>query len=293
MVRAYLPQVFPKNISSNSNNAPQGFLLEEKGPPILVASFNAQTQLENATGLKFNDVGTKLYILSSDTDELFQYTVPTAFNIDPAPIFDSKTFSIPGGDEPVPTGLAWSANGLKLFIIGAGFNTILQYPVSSSFDVSTVGSVEANIPTGLSLATGLSFAKNGERLYVSGGGPVAGTVLEYTLSNPFDIQSGVTGPKTSTITFPDTNIRSVELSTNGKKLFVVGRQPPEKVYQYSLSTAFNILTLSTSPTAEFDVSNESLEPFGLTFSNDGKTLFIVDFTIETVFQYALPSSFQL
>lgn len=294
MVRAYLPQVFPKSISSNSNNAPQGFLLEEEnGIPILVSSFNAQAQLQRATALKFNNDGKKLYILSSDTDELFQYTVPTAFNMNPVPTFDSKTFSIDGDDEPVPTGLAWSANGLKLFIIGAGFNTILQYPVSGSFDVSTVGSVEANIPTGLSLATGLSFAKNGERLYVSGGGPVAGTVLEYTLSNPFDIQSGVTGPKTSTITFPDSDIRSVELSTNGKKMFVVGRQPPEKVYQYALGTDFDITTLSTSPTDEFDVSEQSDEPFGLTFSNNGNTLFIVDFTLETVFQYALPSPFQL
>lgn len=296
-----LPDGNVQNISRHLNPfiPPQGFSVEEKGPPILVASFNAQAQLGNATGLKFNDVGTKLYIISSDTDELFQYTVPTAFNIDPAPLFLNQTFEVPNTDEPVPTGLAWSGDssgtvaGDTLFIIGTGFDKILQYPVGSNFEVSSVGLAESNkIDTGLSVATGLSFAKNGERLYVSGGG-LEGKVLEYTLSNPFDIQSGVTGPKTSTITFPDTDIRSVELSTNGDKLFVVGRQPLEKVYQYALSTAFDITTLSTSPTAEFDVSEQSDEPFGLTFSNNGNSLFIVDFTIETVFQYALPSPFQL
>lgn len=277
----------------NSFVPPQGFSGEGGGVPTLVASFDASGTLDGATGVKFDDVGDNLYISSSLFALIFQFEVPTAFSMNPNPIFNSQTKNVIAQDSS-PTGLAWSGGinaGNKLFMIGNQNDIVFQYPVSTNFDVTTAGSPETNtILTGLGFATGLSFAVNGNKLYVSGS---SGNLLEYSLSTAFDIQSGVTGPVAATVTFPDPDIRGVELSTNGDKLFVVGRTAPAKVYQYALGTNFDITTLSTNPTAEFDLTSQTQQPFGLTFSPDGTQMFIVDRQFDIIFEYILPSSFQL
>ena len=281
-----------QNISEHLNPfvPPQGFLV--KGGVTFVASFDAATitPLSGALGVKFNTTnGTKLYLISFTTDLIYQYTVSPIFSMSPNPTFDSKTFDV-STEQDSPTDLAWSSVGNKLFVIGDINDEIHQYPVSTNFDVSTAGPVlGVSILTGLALATGLAFGDNGFKLYASDGGGI-GKVVQYNLTTDYDIQSGV-GPRIdSTITFPDTDIRGVAVSKSNDKLFVIGRTAPATVYQYSMVDG-DITTLSTNPTATFDLTNEMTSPFGITLSDDETQMFIVDGNI--VFQYALPSAFQL
>jgi len=275
---------------------PQGF--SGGGQVEFVASFNATVDLPNGpTGIKFNgSLGTKLYFsINFGPAQLTQFTVPSPFNMNPDPTFDNKILNVIAQDS-IPTDLAWSdgANpGDAVFMIGDANNTIFEYNVPNFYDLDNFVTLKTNNqPTGLGLSTGIEFGDSGNKLYACGQFGGAGVVEQLSLSNAFTIQSGVTGPVKSTITFPDNDIRGVVVSKLGDKLMVVGRTAPATVYQYSMVNG-NILTLSTNPTATFDLTNQTTSPFGITLSDDETQMFIVDAGSRTTFQYSLPSPFQL
>jgi len=71
---------------------------------------------------------------------------------------------------------------------------------------------------------------------------------------------------------------------DGSQLYVVGRNNA-KVYQYGLSTAFDISTASF--VQSFDVSPQDGLPRGLAFKPDGSQLYIVGRGNDNVYQYAV------
>jgi len=270
------------------------------GVPILVATFNAKIAaptINFITGLKFNDDGSKLYLITlSGFGTIFQFSVSPNFSMSPAPTFDKAATVVTKDNQP--TCLAWSNDmagtpGDTLFVLGDEKDDIIQSPVTTPYDIGAILATQTpTLVTPLGKATGIVFSADGTKVYVSGNLGIPSKVIQYNLPTPFDTTTlPAPTPILSTVVFPDTDIRGVEISTDGSKLFVIGALL-DKVLQYSMSTPFDILTLSTNPTAEFFI-NETNNPFGLTFSNDGTRMFIADATNEFVFEYSLPSPFQL
>ena len=87
-----------------------------------------------------------------------------------------------------------------------------------------------------------------------------------------------------------THPMSLAFSANGKKLFV-GDENDEKIYQYSITTAWDIssgLSLDGSRTLV-----TSIDPHGIAFTNDGMQMFIYDETGDTIDVHSLKSPFNL
>lgn len=103
-----------------------------------------------------------------------------------------------------------------------------------------------------------------------------------------DMRSFADASKTYTFT-QDTSMRGCEISPDGKKFFING-SANDTVYQYSLSTAFDISTASyDSVSLASGQQQDHIE-----FSRDGTKLFIVDGTVNiTVYEYTLPTPWRL
>jgi len=277
--------------------------------PVLAATFDIPVG-SLFTAIKFNSLdspiasrGKKMYIVSNGDRTIYQFQLPNAFDISVVDPFDSvDKFVVPLTDEGNPTGLAWSATGKGLFVVGDSSNDVHEYAVSSSYSIKTTNpqSLTADLVVGATTPTGLVFnnfdtvGTPGEQLYVSAAIP-AGQVRQFKLNTAYTLQDGTSPelpPFLSAIP-PVTNPRSVEFSNDGSRMFLID-PTTDKVHQYSLSAPFDVTTGTITNTADLDLLQFGINsPFGMAFSNDGFQMFIVDAVAKKVFQITLVTPFQL
>ena len=93
--------------------------------------------------------------------------------------------------EQTPTGLAFSANGLKMFVVGSQNDKVHQYSLSTAFDVSTASMVSDFYHSvgisgqGETLPHGLAFNSDGTKMFLVG--RTLDDVSEYVLGVGFDV----------------------------------------------------------------------------------------------------------
>ena len=84
---------------------------------------------------------------------------------------------------------------------------------------------------------------------------------------------------------------SIQLSTDGTKMYMVGRNS-DSVYQYTLSSAWDLSTASYD-SVSFSVTAQESNPYGMHFNPDGTKMYIVGKNMDSVHQYTLSSGWDL
>jgi len=128
-------------------------------------TFSVASQELYPCGVIFNNDGSSMYVVGSQHDTVFQYTLSTPFDVSTAS-YASK--SLDGGSEQSSsTGLAFNSDGTKIFIIGETPATIFQYSLSSAYDMST-GSYDSvsYSPTEASIPRDIVWGNSGNKFYV-------------------------------------------------------------------------------------------------------------------------------
>ena len=90
----------------------------------------------------------------------------------------------------------------------------------------------------------------------------------------------------------DTSMRDCVISSDGSKFFVIG-ESGDAVYEYALSTNFDISSSSASYTTSFSVSGQEAGPRGLAFSPDGTRFYICGTSNQVVYQYSMSSAWDI
>jgi len=94
-----------------------------------------------AFGLAFNKSGNKMFVMVSKVvDQVDEYTLTTAWDISTASLVDS--FSV-ATQETVPSGLAFSKSGDKMFIVGSNGDDVNEYTLTTAWDVSSAAFVDS------------------------------------------------------------------------------------------------------------------------------------------------------
>ena len=128
---------------------------------------------------------------------------------------------------------------------------IYQRNLSTAFDVSSVTGSVTGLFTGNSVYPySLSFNNDGTKLYVL----EYNAVREYALTTGFDVTTASLST-TETLSGQDSSMRGLTFNNDGTKMFTVG-DSGNSVYEYALSTAFDISSLSYTDS----VSISSQEP---------------------------------
>ena len=142
---------------------------------------------------------------------------------------------------------------------------------------------------------GLTFSSDGTRVYIIGHS--SDTVYEYLLDTPWDISSITSGLNGELLIrgAEEGNVgdpRDIKFNTDGFRLFVLDRVI-SRVYQWELTTAWDITTGSYTTGNFFSVNDQEPASNGLAFSPDGTNMFVVGTNPDTVFQYSLTTGFDI
>ena len=242
-------------------------------------SFSVAAQEVAPREVTFNADGTKMFIVGTDNDFVYEYTLSTGFNVSTATY--SQNFSV-AAQETFPQGLAFNTDGTKMFIVGTVGDDVNEYVLSTGFDVSTASySKNFSVASQDTAPQGLAFNTDGTKMFIVGS--VGDAVYEYTLSTGFDV-STATYYQNFSLSTQDTSPNSVTFNSDGTKMFVVGTTN-DSVYEYALSTAWDVSTASYSQS--FSVASQETDPAGLAFNSDGTKMFVIGLVGDSVYEYTV------
>jgi hypothetical protein len=125
----------------------------------------------NPRGFDFNNDGTKMFVLQ--LAELQEYQLSTPF--DPSTKGTAKTLSITAISSSIAQGFAFNSDGKKMYVTRGkqadsdsnSLNTITEYDLTESFDISSASSNGAYISsyTDDEQISGVTFSSTGSKLY--------------------------------------------------------------------------------------------------------------------------------
>ena len=136
------------------------------------------------TGISFGDNGLRLYVVGSTNDEVFSYTLSSAYDISTASD-DSISLDISGATTG-PTGLAFNDIGTLCMVLGGVPNIeVYTFTLSTAWNVSTGTVTNTFTDNSATFAPrDLIFSSDGSKMYITT--PLLGveTVRQYTVSAP-------------------------------------------------------------------------------------------------------------
>ncbi len=213
------------------------------------------------------------------------YVGPTAFDINRAAFIDA--FSV-AGQENGPRDVVFSADGIKMFVLGNQGDDVNEYTLTTAWDVSTASFVDAFSVAGQETSPfGLAFSTDGTKMFVMGA--TGDDVNEYTLSTAWDV-STATFVDAFSVAGQEINPLGLEFSTDGIKMFVIGNTGDD-VNEYTLSTAWDVSTASFVDV--FSVAAQDGTPTEATFSADGMQMFVIGFNSNAINKYALSTAWDV
>ena len=256
---------------------------------VFVNATSVSSQDTKPYGIAFSNNGTKMFVVGDYYDNINQYALLTPFDISTASYGgNGERFS--ALQDTSPRGMAFSNDGLKMFVVGDTNNNINQYALSSPFDVSTANFTTATL-TPDRFPKGMAFSNDGTKMFVVSS--VKSAINQYTLSIPFDLFNATFVASPLDISEQDTYPKDMAFSNDGTKMFVIGARA-NTINQYTLSAPFDLFNATYDGDGErFSVSSQDDDPAGMTFSNDGAKMFVVGDHGNDVNEYALSSVYPI
>ena len=237
-------------------------------------------------GLAFSTDGTRMFISGDQNGKVYQYELSTGFDLSTAS-HNNVEFSVLNEDG-VPICVEFNTDGTKMYVMGSAGDTIFEYDLTTGWDLSTASynQVSLNVTTQDTKPRGIAFNADGTKMIISGS--TTDSLHQYTLTNGFDLSTASYDNVSFSVATEDITPMDITFNSDGTKLYMVGYDSG-KVFQYSLSTAYDISTASYD-SKELNLNGQDSLPRGLSFSNDGTKLFMVGQANDNVHQYSTVSS---
>jgi DNA-binding beta-propeller fold protein YncE len=242
-------------------------------------------------GVYIGAAGTAMYMVGSNNDTIYQYTLSTAYDVSTASY--SGISSNISARETLPTDLFFKDDGTKVYIVGqtaagvgltAAAEYIHQFNLSSPWNISTAGySTSFYVTTQEPAPSGVYIGAAGTAMYVVGS--TNDTIYQYTLGTPWEVNTSSYTNKSFSVNSQEATPNSIYFKSDGTKAYVLG-QSNDAIFQYSLGTAWDITTASYENKSLYFGAQEST-PTGLYFSPDGTSVYILGNGSDNVVRYPL------
>lgn len=201
--------------------------------------------------------------------------------------YSGVSFSV-AAQEAIPTGVAFKADGTKMFIIGQIGDDINEYALSSPWDVSTASfTTNTSVSAQTTAPSDLFFKTDGLKAYV-----VAATqVFEYNLTSAWDIATLSYSGNSFSVSSQESSTRGLFFKTDGTKLYIIGSSS-NRAFEYNLSSAWDITTASYSGN-NFSVAAQDSSTRCLFFKPDGTKMFVLGGNNSAVYEYSISSAWNV
>jgi len=252
---------------------------------------SVSVQETTPNSLAFSSDGTNMYVLGQAQDRVYQYTLSTAWAISSA-TYASKTFSVQV-QETVPTGIDFSADGTKMYIVGSVNDTVHQYTLSTAWDVTTASLINSfSVGTQTNSPQSVRFADSGTKMYLI---DQTSVVYQYTLSTAYNLSTASYASLSfalSTVGGYETNSTGFYIKPDGTRFFMVGTTY-DYVWSLNIGTAYNISTSSFSTTDNYRLGTNDSTPVGIKFSNNGNKFFFLGSGNDRVYEYSCSTAWDI
>lgn len=255
--------------------------------------FSVSSQETQPTGIFFrndgsSEAGKQMYVCGKTGNDINEYTLTTAWDVSTASY--SQNFSFATQDTAIE-GIFFKSDGTELYVSGDANNKIYQYNLSTAWDVSTASfdqdlgvSAQDGQPEGVFFRDDGS-ANAGKQMYVVGNSSNA--IDYYTLTTAWDL-STASFSHTEIITQIDNFPQGVFFKSDGSRMYLVGSKR-DSIFQFDLSTDWDVSTANFDyPDNDyFSLKNETTNPFGLFFKDDGSKMYVSGKLNDNVYEYDL------
>jgi len=158
--------------------------------------------------------------------------------------------------------------------------------LSTPWDISTASysskRKDVSVQTGSS-NKGISFSPDGVTLFICA---QTTTIYQYTLSTAWDISTASYASKSKNVSAQVTDPYGLYVSTDGLTMFVSTVGSAKSIYQYTLSTAWDVSTASYASKSK-SVSAEISYVGNIFFKPDGSKMFASVKDGDDIYQYTL------
>ncbi len=193
-------------------------------------AFSVTAQETQPTALVFKPDGTKLYVIGSANDTVYQYSCATAWDVSTAS-YDSRSFSATTL-ESSPEGLFFKPDGTKFYVVGTTSDTVFQFACGVAWDISTAyyetKSFTIRAQEGTPL--GLYFKDDGTKFYSLGS--TNDSVYQYVCATPWDVSTASYDGVAYSVVTQDTTGHEIQFKPDGTTFYVLG-DTSDTIYQYS------------------------------------------------------------
>ena len=241
---------------------------------VSTVSYVRVTSIIASQDIFFKPDGTVLYIVVQTSGEIIQY-------------FLGEVFSV-ADQEAQPEGLFFKPDGTRMYVLGSSGDDVSEYSLSTAWDINTASYVRAfSVASQDITPRDLFFKPDGTRMYVLG--DTGDDVNEYVLSTAWNI-STASFVQVFLVSGQDTVPRGIYFKPDGTRMYVVG-QGNDSVYEYVLSTAWNISTASY--VRAFLVAVQEARPESLFFKPDGTRMYVLGNSGDDVNEYVLSTAWNI
>ncbi len=248
-------------------------------------SFVTTNESGSPREVQFNTNGTKMYVLSDSSNKVWQYDLSTAFDVSTAS-YNSVNFNI-ANQLTGAQGFTFNNNGTRMYVVGETNDTVYQYDLSTAFNVSTAAynNVSFGIGGAQAIAGTIVFNGDGTKMFLCG--ESEDYVRQYNLSTAFNVGTASSDSGYLDHSSQSTTVTGMAFNGDGTKLFLASRASEEVIYQYGLTTAYDVSTASYDNVSfNLDQASQfSASLQGIVFSNDGSKVYAMD-NGGNVFQYS-------
>ncbi len=174
-----------------------------------------------------------------------------------------------------------AGKGLAASQVSGGWDLVNATPLSKVQSILVSGQDTS--------CTDLFFKPDGTTMYVIG--QTNDRVFQYTLSTAWDITTAVYASKSALVSGQDATPQALFFKPDGTVMYVLGATN-DRVYQYTLSTAWDVSTASYA-SLSFSVAGQETAPQGLFFKSDGTSMYVTGSVSDTVHQYTLSTAWNV
>jgi hypothetical protein len=258
------------------------------------AYFSVGAQEATLRGMAFSSDGTKMYAIGTTADTVKLYNLSIAWDINTA-VYAGTGFDFSVvGVEANPASVIFSTDGTKMYITGITTDNVLEYDLGTAWlpHTAVYNNKFLYIGNQEGVAYGSYIKPDGTKYYTIGS--TNDILIEYTLSTPWDISTGVYTTSLAPNPFIS-NPAYVIFTPDGYTFYIGGSLIHFDIQQYNLTVAWDLTTATLAKRAKWQaMSNSALyQTTSPVFSADGNYLYFVDTNIDNIMQLSLSAPYKI
>lgn len=234
-------------------------------------SFDTTSESGVPQSVAFKDDGTKMYVVASGGDAVYQYSLSTAWDVSTAS-YDSVSLDV-STEDTAPLDVFFKSDGTELYIMGITNDTVFQYSLTTGWDLSTASYANKSFDASSqdTLPSAFHFKDDGTKMYILG--RTSDAIYQYTLSTAWDVSTATYDSVSLSVSSQELNGILLSFDDAGTKLYVAGTSN-DKFFEYALTAPWDLST-ATYTGNSFSFNAQTSLPTGGVIGKSGEKIYLV------------------